>query len=137
MNMKNFEKFLDNNISHITGKVFNKNSIPVSCNASILQWMVDNQVKSYENSKKNLLQNLIDELTNIFGNPNKTLRLEFMTKLWILKFNDLIFNVFTAKNKGTSIELCNYSYDEITNNNQLKNNIIEFLSELHKLINKR
>ena len=117
-----------------TDKVILERSTPVASNPVILKWLVNCQVVSYENNKKNLSQNLLSELNNVFGNPNKSLRLEFMTKVWILKYGDLTFNVFTAKGKGTSIEICNYSSDDIRTGAK-EQEIIQFLEELHKLIN--
>lgn len=89
------------------------------------------QMKSYKNSEKNLLRNIIDDLNSNFGEPNKALKLEFNTKVWILKYKDLTFNVFTSKGGGTSIELCNYS-DEQVRKGEREEDIIDFLTELHK-----
>lgn len=96
--------------------------------------MVDNQVNSYKSSQKNLLRNLIDDLTHIFGDPNKVIRLEFNNEVWILRYKDLTFNIFTSKGGGTSIELCNYS-DEQIRSGERQEDIIDFLKELHKKIN--
>ena len=116
-------------------RIIVRNSTPVINNRDILQWMVDNQLESYRQGKKNLAKNLLSELTNEFGPANEGLRLEFMTKVWVLEYKELIFNVFTAKGKGTSIEVCGMSDEEIRNGvNQEE--IIEFLSELHSIINK-
>lgn len=57
-----------------------------------------------------------------------------MTKVWILEYNGLIFNIFTSKGKGTSVEICGYDYDDIRTGINEKE-IIEFLEELHRLIN--
>lgn len=111
-----------------------ENSIPVTNNPNILKWLVDCQTNSYRNNHKNLSQNLLEELEEIFGSSNKSLRLEFMTKVWILEYNGLIFNVFTAKDKGTSVEICGYDYDDIRTGTNEKE-IISFLEELHRLIN--
>jgi hypothetical protein len=137
MRINSFKNFkMNENIEKVENGfrsvLFNKSSIPVQNNPQILKWLCDNQTKSYQNKEKNLLQNLIPELTELFGNPNKTLRLE--SKLWILKYNDLTFNVFTAKGKGTSIEVCDYSHDDI-NSGVKQTEIIQFLEELHRLIN--
>src|ERR1035437_3516129 len=118
MRINSFKNFkMNENIEKVENGfrsvLFNRSSVPVQNSREILRWICDNQTKSYQNKEKNLSQNLISELTELFGNPNKTLRLEFMTKLWILKYNDIIFNVFTARNKGTSIEVCGYSHDDI------------------------
>jgi hypothetical protein len=109
-------------------------SSPITNNAQILGWLVDNQVNSYKSSQKNLLRNLIDDLTHIFGDPNKVIRLEFNNEVWILRYKDLTFNIFTSKGGGTSIELCNYS-DEQIRSGERQEDIIDFLKELHKKIN--
>jgi len=91
--IKNFKQFED--ITKET-TIF-KNSVPVTNNPVILNTLVNYQIKAYRNKEKDLSRNLIEELTNLFGTPNKSLRLEFMTKLWFLKYKDLTFNIFTAK----------------------------------------
>lgn len=84
--------------------------------------------------KKNLSQNILKELELNFGKPNKSIRLEFLNNVWILKYNELTFNIFSTKGKGISIEICGYNYDDIRTGLKEKE-IIEFLEELHKLIN--
>ena len=132
--VKNFNQFLNENINKVN-RIVLKDSVPVTNNPNILKWLVDCQTNSYRNNHKNLSQNLLKELEEIFGSSNKSLlRLEFMTKVWILEYNGLIFNVFTAKGMGTSVEVCGYDYDDIRTGTNEKE-IIEFLEELHKLIN--
>lgn len=131
--VKNFNQFLNENINKVN-RIVLEDSVPVTNNPNILKWLVDCQTNSYRNNHKNLSQNLLKELEEIFGSSNKSLRLEFMTKVWILEYNGLIFNVFTAKGKGTSVEVCGYDYDDIRTGTNEKE-IIEFLEELHKLIN--
>jgi hypothetical protein len=114
--------------------VIDHGSVPVSNNPNILKWLVDCQTHSYLNGQKNLSKNLLDELENIFGPSNKSLRLEFATKVWVLEYNGLTFNVFTAKGKGTSIEICGFDYDDIRTGSR-EFEIISFLEELHRLIN--
>ena len=109
-------------------------SIPVTNNRNILKWFVDCQTTSYRNKQKNLTRNLLKELEELFGKSNKSLRLEFMTKVWILEYNGLIFNVFTANGKGTSVEICGYNYEDMETGTNEKE-IIAFLEELHRLIN--
>lgn len=110
------------------------NSIPIVNNPNILEKIIYFQTYSYENNKKNLSKNLIKEMERIFGNSNKSLRLEFLTKVWILKYDDIIFNLFTAKNKGTSIEIVGYNHEDIRKGVKEKE-IINFIEELYNLIN--
>jgi hypothetical protein len=132
--MKDYNQFLNENITHVEGTIFNKNSVSVDNNPIVLNWMVNCITNSHHLNKKSLAKNLVEELTTLFGKPNRTLRLEFMMKLWILKYKDITFNIFTAKNKGTYIEICDYTYNEIRTGSKQKE-ILEFLEELHKLIN--
>ena len=74
--------------------IYAGNSVPVENDAKILQWLVDNQMDSYSKGRKNLLQSLIKELKEAFGKQNITLRLEFRSWLWVLKYKDLTFNVY-------------------------------------------
>lgn len=119
-------------ITKVEGKKFSDNSIPVTNSRKVLDWIVNTQFKT----KKNLMQNLIVELTELFGPYNRGLRLEFLTKLWILKYKDIIFNVFTAKGKGTSIEIVDQDFDDIRFGKKDKE-IIEFLEKLTVLVNKK
>jgi hypothetical protein len=121
-----------NEIIKVEGKKFSDNSIPVTNSRKVLDWIVNTQFKT----EKNLMQNLIVELTELFGPHNRGLRLEFLTKLWILKYNDITFNVFTAKGKGTSIEIVDQDWDNIRFGNKDKE-IIEFLEKLTVLVNKK
>ena len=122
-------------IIHIEGNDVSNDSVPITNNRDILTYMVNIQTDAFKSHKLVLTSNLIEPLTKIFGTQNKTMRLEFMTKLWVLKFKDLTFNVYTAKNRGTSYEVCDYSYEDIRTDKLLTKKIIEFLDELYKLIN--
>lgn len=133
MRIKKFNESLDNQITQTKGIVV-KDSVPVTNNMEIMQYMIDIQMKSYKSGEKNLTSNLIDELTREFGEPNKRLRLEFNTKLWCLQFKGNDYNIFTAKGKGTGIEICGLSYEEVRNGIK-KEEIMEFLDELHRIIN--
>jgi hypothetical protein len=131
--VRNFRQFLNESINKVI-KTIVDDSVPVTNNPNILKWLVDCQTNSYLNNQKHLSQNLLKELEETFGSSNKSLRLKFMTKVWILKYNGLTFNVFTAKNQGTSIEICGYDYEDIRTGTK-EEEIINFLEELHRLIN--
>ena len=94
--VKNFNQFLNENINKVN-RIVLEDSVPVTNNPNILKWLVDCQTNSYRNNHKNLSQNLLKELEEIFGSSNKSLRLEFMTKVWILEYNGLIFNISQRK----------------------------------------
>lgn len=133
--MKYLKKFENNNL-FITKVNFHKlkDSVPITNNYDILDKIVKIQMKAFENNEKNLSKNLVDELTVIFGEEN--LSINYDTKIWILKYNDLIFNIFTAKIKGTSIEICDYNYDDIRIGKR-KDDIIMFLEILYAMINSK
>lgn len=109
-------------------------STPITSNPKILNTIVDIQTDAYRKGLKNISSNLIDELTILFGNPNKCLRLEYLTKVWIVEYNDISYNIFTAKNKGTSIEIVGYDFRDI-NRGVKEKEIIEFIEKLYNAIN--
>jgi len=115
--------------------LFKKNSVPVMNSPRILQWMVDNQTESYKLKKKCLSANISEELTKIFGKQNTTITLEFRHKVWILKLagDKQVFNVFSAKGKGTSIEICDATYDDV-NSGKYNSQIRMFLETLSELV---
>jgi len=119
-------------IIHLNGKKI-ESSIPTSNNRKILNWMVDNITYSYKNNMTSLSCNMVDELTAIYGKQNKTVTYEYRTKIWVLQYGDLTFNIYTAKKRGTSIEICDFTYDDIIS--KRTDDIINFLETLHKLIN--
>jgi len=109
-------------------------SVPVTNSAKILSWMVEtHQITCLKEKRPSLMSDLRQKLFDIFGKQDTTITFEFRNKLWTLKHNDLTFNVYSAAGKGTSIEICNFTYDEI--NSGLKDiEIIEFLTELDNLL---
>ena len=135
-NNKNNETMDENNfnIIHIDDSSLSSDSVSIMNNREIMRYVINLQTKSFEDNKISLISNLIDPITKIFGDPNKTLRLEFMTKCWSLKYKDLIFNVYTAKNRGTTYEICDCTYDDVRNGKENKT-IMEFLDKLYELIN--
>lgn len=120
-------------ISKVDTKKIN-NSTSITNNRFILDWMVTNQTECYITKKKTLSSDLLIELDREFGKHNKSMRLEFLTKIWVLEYKGHTFNVFSAKKKGTTIEICNCSFADIFmgDHNTI---IIEFLTELSNRIN--
>jgi hypothetical protein len=133
MRIRKFNESLDNEIIKTKG-ILLKNSVPVTNNVEILQYIIDIQMNSYKNGKKSLSANLIPELTNAFGAANKRMRLEYLTSVWCLQFKGIDYNVFSANNKGTGIEICGFSYEQVRNGDK-KEEIKEFLDELYKKLN--
>ena len=134
MRIKKVSDIINENTITKSSDVIKDSSVPVTNNRNILKWICDNGSESYREGKKNLMQNLIRELTTLFGSPNKLLTIEFKHRIWVLEYGDLKFNVYTAENKGTSIEICDYSYEDM-HNGVKEREIIEFLQKLYELIN--
>ena len=134
MRIRKFNESLDNQIIKTKG-ILLKGSVPVTNSVEILQYMIDIQMDSFKNGKKSLSANLITELTNAFGKSNKRMRLEYLTSVWCLQFKGIDYNIFSANNKGTGIEICGLSYEEVRNGDK-KEEIKEFLDELYKEVNK-
>lgn len=111
-----------------------KDSVPVTNNPFILNWLVEFQLNAYRNKTKNLSRNLFDELDSAFGEQTKRFMGDYLTSIWALCYGDMMFNVYTAMGKGTTIEVCDYTYEEI-NRGTKQEEIINFLSELGKVIN--
>jgi hypothetical protein len=104
-------------------------SIPVESNTNILHWIVSQSLVAHKANRKSLTADLRKELTEIFGKQNKERTLEFRSKCWFLEFKGLNFAIYSAAGKGTSIETCDFSYDNMYNRKGEKE-IIEFLTEL-------
>lgn len=108
-------------------------SVPITNNGKILGWMCDRSLVDYRTGRKSLMADLRNELTEIFGKHHATKTFEFKHKIWVLEYKDLVFNVYSASGKGTSIEICNFSYEDMHNRNREKD-IISFLEELSDLL---
>lgn len=134
--IKLYEQFkkTESEIKKLEDKHLEK-SFPISNNFVILEYINKIEMRSYENKEKSILQDLREILLEIFGQPNKRMISEFLYNVYILEYKDLVFNVFTAKDYGTGIEVC-LPLDVVRSG--IKNDIIiEFLEKLHKLINKK
>jgi len=106
-------------------------SLPITCSRGVLTWVIEtHQMDCFRNNKPSLMSDLRKELTNTFGEQVKTITGEFRNKLWVLEHNGLVYNVFSASNKGTSIEVCK-TFEEIRSGVH-DTHIIGFLMELHK-----
>lgn len=110
------------------------NSVPIGNSKVGLQKLVDNMTLAYKSNKKNISKTIDTELENKFGKHHLRKRFEFLTKIWFLDYNNITFVVFTAKNKGTTIEINNVTYDDVRNG-KYDDTIVSFIDELYKLIN--
>ena len=112
-------------------------SIPITNNIKILGWIVNQSmvnIEGYNANHKSLAADLRSELESAFGKQNITKVFGYRTKIWVLEFKDLTFNVFSAPTKGTNIEIVDMSYTDMHQGKRCED-IIEFLEQLSKLIN--
>jgi hypothetical protein len=109
-------------------------SLPVTNNSLILQWLCNNAVTAHKNGKKSLTRNLVKELEQLFGAHNKGLRLRRLTKVWVIDFDGMRFNIFTASGTGTSIEVRDMSHEDLQTF-EARVRILAFLEELSRKIN--
>ncbi len=132
--IKKFDQYESSEITKVdTRRV--EDSLPVMNNRRILNWLVDCQTKAFQDKKKSLTTVLINELTNLFGAPNRSMRLEYMTKVWVLEYHGITFNVFSANKKGTGIEVAGIDFEQLRTGEKA-DEIIEFLEKLYESINK-
>jgi hypothetical protein len=118
----------------ITRTKNNTPSVPVTNNPNILKWFVEeHQIKCIGDKMKSLMADLRSELTESFGRQDTTITNVFRNKLWTLQYKDLVFKVYSASGKGTSIEICNFSHEDMRNRDR-EEDIINFLTELHEEI---
>lgn len=110
-----------------------KGSVPIQNDTEILGWLVKSQTKDYKAGNKSLMSDLRKQLKNTFGRQNGTLLFEFRTWAWILTHEGLTYNVFSAPGKGTSVELCEVSYDDMRLG-VYRNQIIRFLEKFSETV---
>lgn len=90
-----------------------RGSVPIQNDTKILQWLCDSQVADYKMQRKTLASELRQELKKTFGRQNGTLLFEFRTWAWVLTYEGLTYNIFSAPKKGTTIELCEVSHEDV------------------------
>lgn len=109
-------------------------SAPIMNSAKVLSSIVDIQTKAFEEGKKSLSSNLINELTAVFGKYTDTYTSEHRHRIWVLQYKDLVFNIYSSVNGGTSIEVCGMTYEQLRKGERV-NDIIEFLHKLYSVLN--
>lgn len=112
-----------------TNKLSTLNSIPVENSRKVLSYICANIKRSISLSRQ-----LTEELTEIFGKHNTTFRGEFFHKIWILKYKNHIFEVFSSK-RGTTFQIVKES-EGTTLTPEEEDISIEFLQKIGTLINK-
>lgn len=105
-------------------------SIPVENSRKVLDYICSNIKRSLS-----LTRQLTEELTEIFGKHNTTFRGEFFHKIWILKYKDHIFEVFSSK-RGTTFQIITKSGGSTLTPEEADISI-EFLQKIATLINKK
>lgn len=93
-----FKKEKEMEILKMDGKFDLNNTIAIENNSSVLNFIVDDIHRSIR-----LTSYIKNELTNLFGKHNQRFKGEFHYYVWILKYGDEIFHIFTAPKKGTQI----------------------------------
>lgn len=78
----------------------NKDSVSVENYDGVLQFICNNIERSIV-----LTTYLKKELTQIFGKHNTIFKGEFFYYVWIIEFEGEIFQIFTAKGKGTQFSI--------------------------------
>ena len=105
-------------------------SIPVENSRKVLDYICSNIKISLS-----LTRQLTEELTEIFGKHNTTFRGEFFHKIWILKYKDHTFEVFSSK-RGTTFQIITESVGSTLTPEEADISI-EFLQKIATLINKK
>lgn len=109
-----------NKINHKTTRVENFDGV--------LQYMCEDFKKSIR-----LTSYMKDKLTNIFGKHNTRYKGEFHYYVWIIEFENEIFEIFTADVKGTAFVIVFEDFDD--DNRGVKSDVcIRFLEEIDKLL---
>jgi hypothetical protein len=111
-----------------------RSSIPVVNDTEILSRIITIQVGAYNKGLKSLSQSLVTELMMLFGASNKIMKLEYRTRVWVLEHCGIYYNVFTAVGRGTSIEICDYTFEDVRLG-VMRDQILDFLEELRMLVN--
>ncbi len=83
-----------------TGKNTIENSFPVENYRNVLYYMCLDIDRSLL-----LTKYLKNELNKCFGKHNTTFKGEFLYYVWILEFESETYHIFTAKNKGSRIQI--------------------------------
>jgi hypothetical protein len=109
-----------------------KSSIPVVSDMGILSRVVAIQVDAHDKGLKGLSQSLVTELMMLFGASNRII--EYRTRVWVLEHCGILYNVFTAVGRGTSIEICGYTFQNVRLG-VMRDQILDFLEELYTLVN--
>jgi hypothetical protein len=128
--MKNFKNFFkkEEDLSNKTiVKLDTKellDSIPVENYRNVLDYMVNGIERSIRLTKKSK-----EEFTTIFGKYNTTFRGEFFNYIWIVQFENEVFQIFTS-NRGTQFAIV--TDDSEVNKSEV---CISFLKKMEELLN--
>lgn len=113
-----------------------KYTIPVESNRKILNYFVKRGSENFELNKKRLQSDLRKEFKSKLGRQDNVFNGEFTHYIWYVEYEGLKFKIFSAKDKGTSYEICNFSHEEIWKaDKKLVKKIIGFLDEIDNVIN--
>ena len=93
-----FKKEKDMEILKMEGKFDLNDTIAIENNRDVLNFMVGDINRSIR-----LTSYIKNNLTNLFGKHNQRFKGNYYYYVWVFKFNDDLFHVYTAPNKGTQI----------------------------------
>jgi hypothetical protein len=112
------------NINKVDSTDISNDTTCVENYKGVLQYKCDNINRSII-----LTTFLKNELTQLFGKHNTSFKGEFLYSVWIVEFDNEIFHIYTAKNKGTQFSIVGHLNDD-------KANVcIMFLEKMEKLLN--
>jgi hypothetical protein len=108
-------------------------------NQEVSKWLQQNQIGAFKSNKVPLLSSLKSKLRSLFGKYAQTFAgSDYKLYVWHLKHNNTVINVFTGNGYGTSYEVVlddDPSATDWSFNNKKGNEVINFLTELDKLLN--
>lgn len=130
------DKFDNVEITQLSKKDINKNSTVITNSSAVMDYTVNVlQIKAFENNEKPITQSCISELTEHFGKHNTTFKgSEYNTKVWIVEYADLIFEIFTAKGFGTQV-VVDLTLDEVQSG-KYDDLLKSFSNKLYNILNK-
>ena len=120
---KTEEDLTNKNIVKVDTKNINENSVSVENYKGVLGFICDDFKRSIK-----LTTYLKEELTQIFGNHNTRFKGEFYYYVWIVEFENEVFQIFTNNVKGTQFSIVGKYEDD-------KSKVcISFLKKMEELL---
>ena len=102
-----------------------QNSISIHNSTKVLKYFTQVENIQLAGRMKHLLKKSFGEENTLFQNS-------VLNRVWILEYNNLIFNIFCSE-RGTSYEIVSENYS-ILEDSKIQNIVIDFLKEIKKLL---